>query len=354
VNRVRFAPVDKVGAAPLLYNGSQFVSADTRSIIENAEQAAAAGNYASAEHLLREAAALQEQTLGPNHPDLANTFNNLGIVCEITDNPIDAEHYFRRAHTIATAALAPTHPFVATSRKNLHDFCAARGRPVELPPSSPAVAAWLDAPAPAAAPRHSSSLPAKTQQVTPVPRRNSLRSLAVGGLSGVGLLVVILTIARPWGRPVEEAKSQPATSPPAAPVRAEVARPARNEVDTIAAAPSPPAKPTLTATVATAQLCTALRAWRCEAVDGQVPPGPMFFYTQVKSATATTIEHRWYQGDRLRRTVQLRLEANPGVGYRTYSRTTISNQNAGEWRVELLSADGTVLYEQRFTVESPK
>ena len=117
---------------------------EARSIIEKAEQAAAAGNYASAADLLGEAAALQEQTLGPHHPDLANTFNNLGIVCEMTDNPIDAEHYFRRAHAIATATLAPNHPFVATSSKNLHDFCAARGRPVELPPSPPAMAAWLE------------------------------------------------------------------------------------------------------------------------------------------------------------------------------------------------------------------
>src|SRR5688572_13133933 len=124
-----------------------------RSLIENAEQAATAGDYASAEDLLREAAALQERTLGPTHPDLANTLNNLGIVCEMTDNPIDAEHYFRRAHAIATATLEPNHPFVATSRKNLHDFCEARGRPVELPPSSPAVAAWLDAPAPASVPQ---------------------------------------------------------------------------------------------------------------------------------------------------------------------------------------------------------
>ena len=57
---------------------------EARSIIENAEQAAAAGNYSSAEELLREAAALQEQTLGPHHPDLANTLNNLGVVCEIS------------------------------------------------------------------------------------------------------------------------------------------------------------------------------------------------------------------------------------------------------------------------------
>lgn len=103
-------------------------------------------------------------------------------------------------------------------------------------------------------------------------------------------------------------------------------------------------------TVVTAQLCTALRVWRCDAADTHVPPGPMIFYTQVKSATATTIEHRWYQGDRLRLAVQLRIQPNPGAGYRTYSRHIISSARAGDWRVELRSADGTVLDEERFTV----
>jgi len=103
-------------------------------------------------------------------------------------------------------------------------------------------------------------------------------------------------------------------------------------------------------TVATAQLCTALTNWRCTSADGQVSPGRMFFYTKVKSATATTIEHRWYQGDLMRRVVQLRIEANPGAGYRTYSRTAIGSERAGDWRVELRSLDGTVLHEERFTV----
>ena len=320
---------------------------DARSIIENAEQAAAAGDYASAEDLLREAAALEEQTLGPHHPDLANTLNNLGVVCEMTNNPIDAEHYFRRAYAIATETLAPDDPFVATSRKNLHDFCAARGRPVELPPSPPQVAPWLDAPAPRAEARRESS--------------RSLRPLAIGALSGVALLIVILTMARPWGTPVEETRSLPATEvaparetpapeptpPPTEPIAprqptATPTQPTRGEVEAVPAA---------IPEVARAELCTALNAWRCEAADSQVPPGTMFFYTQVKSATATTIEHRWYQGDRLRRTVQLRIDANPGTGYRTYSRTTISSDRVGDWRVELLSADGTVLHEERFTVQ---
>jgi len=342
---------------------------EARSIIENAEQAATAGNYASAENLLREAAALQEQTLGPNHPDLANTLNNLGIVCEMTDNPLDAEHYFRRAYTIATATLAPDDPLVATSRKNLHDFCAARGRPAELPPSPPGVAAWLDAPARGAAPPRESSPPAKKEEVTPIAPTRSLRPLALGGLSGVAVLIVSLVMTRPWGGPAAETTLRPATEttpahetatpepalPPAEPTAesqqpAKPTQPTRSEADAVSAKPTAPARPAVMPTVATAQLCTALRDWQCEAADSQVPPGQMFFYTQLKSATATTIEHRWYQGDRLRRAVQLRVDANPGPGYRTYSRNTISSERAGDWRVELRSADGTVLHEERFTV----
>jgi hypothetical protein len=342
---------------------------DARSIIESAEQAAAAGNYSSAEKLLREAAVLQERTLGPDHPELANTLNNLGVVCEMADNPIDAEHYFRRAHTIATATLAPDHPFVVTSRKNLHDFCAARGRPAELRPSPPSVAAWLDAPAPRAAPPTESAPPAKQPDVTPIPRTRSLRPLALGALGGVALLVVIVMMAGRWGSGGQEANSPPATPvaaagekpapkpapPPAEPIAplkpaAKPAQPTRSQTDAVGARPPTPARPAAMPTVVTAQLCTALRAWRCTAADGQVPPGPMYFYTQVKSATATTIEHRWYRGDRLRYSVQLRIQANPGAGYRTFSRNTISSERVGDWRVELLSADGAVLHEERFTV----
>ena len=342
---------------------------EARSIIESAEQAAAAGKYSSAEELLREAAALQEQTLGPHHPDLVNTLNNLGVVCEMADNPIDAEHYFRRAYTIAIATLAPNHPFVATSSKNLYDFCSARGRPAELPPSPPEIAAWLEAPAPRAAPPRESSPSAKKQDVTPIPRKRSLRPLALGALSGVALLLVILMMAGPWGGRADETKSPPTTAiaparetpgprpthPPAEPIArrqptAKPAQPTRSEADAVSTRPTTLSRSAAIPTVVTARLCTALRVWRCEGADNQVPPGRMFFYTQVKSATATTIEHRWYQGDRLRQAVQLRIRANPGAGYRTYSRNTISSERGGDWRVELRSADGAVLHEVRFTV----
>jgi hypothetical protein len=338
---------------------------EARSIIENAEQAAAAGNYSSAEHLLREAAALQEQTLGPCHPDLANTLNNLAVVCEMTDDPVDAEHYFRRAHAIAIATLAPDHPFVATSRKNLHDFCAARGRPTELPPSPPQVAAWLEARA--ALPRDSSPSP-NTHDATAVSSKRSFRPAVLGTLGGVAVLAVMLMMARPWDRGVEETTSPPVpeiararetpaprpTPQPAEPIagRQPTTKPAQStrEPDAVSNNPATPAKSAVMPTVAKAQLCTALSAWRCEAAKSQVPPGPIFFYTQIKSTTATTIEHRWYQGESLKRAVRLRIEANPAAGYRTYSRITISSESVGEWRAELRSADGVVLHEERFTV----
>ena len=328
---------------------------EARSIIENAEQAAAAGNYVFAEDLLREAAALQEQTLGPHHPDLANTLNNLGVVCEMTDNPIDAEHYFRRAHAIATASLAPDHPFVATSSKNLHDFCSVRGRPVELPPSPPEVAAWLEGPAPPPALDNESSSSSNDEVATPSPPQKFSRVLALGALGVVALLVVVLLVAAPWDSPAEKTSST--SSPPATTIA-----PVREPVETTPTAPPPalivppppapiaPSPRTANSSVAAARLCTAIADWRCETAGSPVPAGPMFFYTQVKSATATTIEHRWYQGDRLHRAVQLRIEANPGAGYRTYSRNTISGERGGDWRVELRSADGTVLHEERFTV----
>jgi hypothetical protein len=76
----------------------------------------------------------------------------------------------------------------------------------------------------------------------------------------------------------------------------------------------------------------------------------MFFYTRVTCPADTTIEHRWYHNDRLLQNVTLRIQANSGPGYRTYSRTTITPERAGDWRVELRSADGTVLDEERFSV----
>jgi len=357
---------------------------DPRSIIEAAEQAAAAGNYAAAEELLREAALLQEASLGLLHPDLANTLNNLGVVCERTHNPVDAEECFRRAFAIATTVLAPDHPFVATSRKNLHDFCEAHGKLVEadrkavdVATSPPAVTALEEPPAVSPdPPRESTVLPdnhfardesqvlADSQDVEFVQSR-SFRPLAIGTLTAGAMLIVILFAARSWlsssKRPESSAeiaiaptRETPAPPPmrhspepiplPAAPTKIVESRTDRVRTSRIAAAPIPE-RPT----VVKARLCAELEEWRCDPPDLPVPPGLLFFYTQVKSSSPTAVTHRWYRGNRLYQSVDIRVQASPS-GYRTYSRYTMNSESAGSWRVELRAEDGTVLHEERFSV----
>lgn len=75
--------------------------------------------------------------------------------------------------------------------------------------------------------------------------------------------------------------------------------------------------------------------------------GVLVFYTRIRSPRGTTVEHRWYRGDTVVQSVRLRIGANSGAGYRTYSRNTVGS---GAWRVELRASDGTLLHEARFTV----
>ena len=104
-------------------------------MIEAAKEAAAAGEYLAAERLLRDAAAIQEATLGPSHADLATTLNILAFVCERTNKIDEAERGYRRAHAIAVASLRPRDPLTVTSLKNLVDFCAAQ-IPIWKPPAA--------------------------------------------------------------------------------------------------------------------------------------------------------------------------------------------------------------------------
>jgi hypothetical protein len=102
--------------------------------------------------------------------------------------------------------------------------------------------------------------------------------------------------------------------------------------------------------VVRASLCGDLDDWACDPADDPAPSGPLFFYTQIKSPTATTVQHRWYQDGRLLQTVELRVQPNRSAGYRTFSRNVMKSESAGNWRVELRSEDGALLHQERFTV----
>ena len=106
-------------------------------------------------------------------------------------------------------------------------------------------------------------------------------------------------------------------------------------------------------TVADARVCrrfspTGSGEWRCDRAGSSVAPGSLVYYTRIKAATATTVEHRWYHRDDLQQRVVLDVAANSTAGYRTYSRLAVTAP--GMWRVELRTSSGTLLHEERFNV----
>jgi len=85
-------------------------------------------------------------------------------------------------------------------------------------------------------------------------------------------------------------------------------------------------------------------------VTGDTQPGTYFFYTRLLTNVDTTVEHRWYRGEREHQVRRLRVDASSGRGYRTFSSNTISPERAGDWKVELRGADGTVLWEEHLVI----
>ena len=339
---------------------------DPAPIIEAAQQAAAAGDYPEAERLLRKAAAIQEVSLGSLHPDLASTLNNLALVCERTNKFDEAERGYRRAHAIAVASLSPGHPFIATSLKNLVDFCAAHKIPIWKPP---AVRSDDDTSSPEPEPE---AQPEPTLPVYRPGRTWPSRTVALATL-GVAVVVVVAFVVQgrgttdtsdplPQAQNMSSASDSPATSATtpaltrkpqptvtlerrADPTSAPVERPKPRETSVTSASVS----------VLNAQLCSALEKrgspdWQCASVNGDPQPGTYIFYTRLLTTADTTVEHRWYRGERVHQVRRLRVAASPGSGYRTFSSNTISPDRAGDWKVELRAADGTLLREEHIVI----
>ena len=93
-----------------------------------------------------------------------------------------------------------------------------------------------------------------------------------------------------------------------------------------------------------------LAEWRCHPIVDRAATGQLFFYTRIRSPTSTTVEHRWIRDGVLEQEVDLRIGANDGPGYRTYSVRSVSAQGRGAWRVELRSEDRELLYAEELVV----
>lgn len=341
---------------------------DAQHLLEMAERAASEGDLSSADELLRSAARIQEAALGPSHPDLISTLNNLAIVAERTARPGDAETFYRRAAAIATASLPPDHPLVAEARQNLENFCRELGRPIApaavTTPSSPGAALEPDAIAPEATSGEPSPVsrhpaPTATQALPPALRRSSLEWVAIGAIV---LVTVAALVKRPWSSreeaaaPAASQAAEPAMPPPITPAPIEQTQPPtvvprREDTPVATRKPSTSAPSSGAISLASVELCRTLSTsgsrWRCEPASDPVGPGPMILHTRVRSSRDTTVVHRWYREDILQQAVKLTIRTNVSEGYRTYSRRTV---DVGNWRVEVGSAEGNLLHGQRFTV----
>jgi len=342
------------------------------------------GKPAEAEECYRRAYGIASTALPPDHPLVETSGQNLRDFCEAIGKPVEL-----------SGVVAP----------GLEPFAPEQGasRPAPAPvaaPVVPATAAPAPPPRPAPVARDPESpslaslplrLATETRPPEPPPRKPTEATRTASPVSplsppssrpttAIAMGAVILVAFGTWwfgfrqpSRPV--APSTPRVETPAP---REQAPPPANAAAEPTPIPAPPEKPPAEAptekppiaappvkrvtpetaargdvSVAEAKLCRSLTTsnWTCTPATSPPAPGVFFFYTRVKSARDTTVQHRWLMNGRLVRSIDLRIRANPGAGYRTYSRNTVSGERRSDWTIELRDAGGALLHEERFTVQ---
>ncbi len=86
------------------------------------------GKYAEAEPLYKRALAIREKALGPDHPDVAISLSTLAQIYQAQGKYAEAEPLYTRALVISEKALGPHHPEVATVLENMAKLCKKTGR----------------------------------------------------------------------------------------------------------------------------------------------------------------------------------------------------------------------------------
>jgi tetratricopeptide (TPR) repeat protein len=89
------------------------------SLNDLAELCKAQGEYAKAEPPLKRSLAIREKALGPDHPNVAASLNNLAELYQYQGDYAKAEPLYKRSLAIFEKACGPDHPDVATSLNNL-------------------------------------------------------------------------------------------------------------------------------------------------------------------------------------------------------------------------------------------
>jgi len=89
------------------------------------------GNLPAVEPLLRQAVAIWEKVLGPEHPNVARSLGNLGTTLNEERKWSEAEPLFRRAVAIEEKALGPQHPALGLPLQGLAQIAVAKGKTSE-------------------------------------------------------------------------------------------------------------------------------------------------------------------------------------------------------------------------------
>ncbi len=90
--------------------------------------------WSLAEPMYRRALAIDEQSYGPDHPEVATDLNNLAELLRATNRLAEAEPMYRRALSIDEQSYGPDHPNVATDLNNLAGLLRATNRLAEAEP----------------------------------------------------------------------------------------------------------------------------------------------------------------------------------------------------------------------------
>ena len=76
--------------------------------------------------------------------------------------------------------------------------------------------------------------------------------------------------------------------------------------------------------------------------------GTLLCYTEIRGmGDSTTVSHVWYHGENRRADVKLNVR---GYRWRTWSTKVIQKDWTGDWRVDIVSADGKILKSKRFRI----
>ena len=107
---------------------------EAEQLTKQAIELAKARKYAEAVPLTQRALAIQEKTLGPDHPEVAASLNNLAQLYVLQGRYAEAEALFKRSLAIRERSLGPDNPDVAASLNNLAHLYRAQGRNTEAEP----------------------------------------------------------------------------------------------------------------------------------------------------------------------------------------------------------------------------